>query len=259
MPSGANRRPDRAVGGSANGSSPSSLAGRGVPLSRGVTWRVGCRAFRGERQAARTWPVEQSGAERAPPRLRSGAAIPSPDNVFPMTVHERPFRSVLSRISSPATCTSTGPARPSPSTNDHPVLHDHHEPTTRLHTDAWLRGAGHAVRQERGGRQPRVLAGARQCRFPRRERGGDRQPRGRVAAAQVTHVSTATRIYAETKVLDKEGGRRASPTAAIVTVETRGFQPARRRGLLLTFPTPGDGADGPHAAKPRERPYVSPE
>ena len=63
-------------------------------------------------------------------------------------------------------------------------------------------------------------------------------------------------IYAETKVLEKKESQ-SKPDRGVVTVETLRLQPARRRGLLL--PAPGDGARSADAAKPRRRPYESPE
>ena len=62
-------------------------------------------------------------------------------------------------------------------------------------------------------------------------------------------------IYAETKVLEKRESS-SRPDRGVVTVETRGLQPARRRGLLL--PAQGDGARSATRRQPRQRPYTSP-
>ena len=100
-----------------------------------------------------------------------------------------------------------------------PLLHDHDEPPPAAH-QRLVRRAERAGPQ-RGGRQPRLLARARDERA-RRERRGDRQPRGRDAAAQVPDVPRRHDPRRD------PGARRAgvvsrSPTAAIVTVETKGF------------------------------------
>ena len=63
-------------------------------------------------------------------------------------------------------------------------------------------------------------------------------------------------IYAETKVLEKRESE-SRPDRGVVTVETRGLQPARGRGLLL--PPQGDGAEARRRPRARQRPYTSPE
>ena len=89
-----------------------------------------------------------------------------------------------------------------------------------LHTNDWFARAERAGPQRRR-RQPRVLARARHERA-RRQRRGDRQPRGRDAAAQVPHVprrhdprrDARARRAAESKSKTDRG---------IVTVESKGF------------------------------------
>ena len=55
-------------------------------------------------------------------------------------------------------------------------------------------------------------------------------------------------IYAETVVIEKRESS-SRPDRGVVTVESRGLQPARRRGLLL--PAQGDGAQARRRARAR--------
>ena len=111
-------------------------------------------------------------------RVRSLASVA-------MTTHDRPFgrllRGLRARRRLPALAGQDDHRGRRP-----PLLHDHDEPPSAAHRRV-VRGDADAVRQERRGRQPRLLARARHER-PRRERRRDRQPRGRGAPAQAPDV-----------------------------------------------------------------------
>ena len=108
-----------------------------------------------------------------------------------------------------------------------PLLHDHHEPPPAAHQRLVRRAV--APGQERGGRQPRVLARPRHERARReRRRGG--QPRGRDAQALQAdlprrHDLRRDQGAREEAHLQGRPGHRLG--------RDQGHQPARRRGLLL--------------------------
>ena len=116
-----------------------------------------------------------------------------------------------------------------------PLLHDHHEPPPAPHQRV-VRGAGPPGPQ-RGGGQPRLLAGAGHER-PRRVGPGGGQPGGRGAQALQAHVPRRhhpRRDPGPRQEAHVEGG----PGHRLG--RDQGHQPARRGGLLL--PPQGDGLD----------------
>ena len=107
-----------------------------------------------------------------------------------------------------------------------------------LHTNEWFARERDGAEAERGGRQPRVLAGARACRVPD------------VSGSAVANLEVETlkhakptfhgdTIYAVTRVLDKETSSKRQ--AGHRHRRDQGHQPARRGGLLL--PPQGDGVE----------------
>ena len=168
-----------------------------------------------------------------------------------MTVHERPFGRCLEDFE-PGDVYKHWPGKTITEYDDHLfcIITMNHHP---LHMDAWFAETRDPVRPERRGRQPRVLARARHER-PRRERRGDRQPRGRELQHKRPTFHGDT-IYAETKVLAKKDSE-SKPDRGIVTVETRGFNQRgeevcyfRRKVMVPTRARP----------PPRQRPYKSPD
>ena len=117
-----------------------------------------------------------------------------------------------------------------------------------LHLDSNYAERDHAVRQERRGRQLRLLAAARHER-PRRLRQGHRQPRGRVAQARRADLPRRHdlrpdrgpgQVGVEVQGRPRRGVRR-----------DQGLQPGRHAGVRL--PAQGDGAQAVLPRRPRWR------
>ncbi len=146
-----------------------------------------------------------------------------------MTVYDRPFGRYLEDFV-PGDVYRHWPGKTITEYDDHLVLHDHDEPPPAAHERVVRRerdGAG----QERRGRQPRLLPRPRDERA-RRERLVHRQPRGRVRSAHRSPTFHGDTIYAETRVLEATPSK-SKDDRGIVTVETKAFNQARARGLLL--------------------------
>ena len=165
-----------------------------------------------------------------------------------MTIHERPFGRYLEDFAV-GDIYRHWPGKTITEADDHlfcMITMNHHP----LHTNAVVRGARDRARQERRGRQPRVLARLGHERA-RRQRRGDREPRGRDRCTHKLPTFHGDTIYAETKVLDVVASS-SKPDRGIVTVETKGLN---QRGEEVCFFRRKVMVWKRDAAPPRRRPY----
>ena len=169
-----------------------------------------------------------------------------------MTTHERPFGRYFEDFE-PGDVYKHWPGKTITEYDDHlfcMITMNHHP----LHTDAWF-----AETQTQFGKN--VVVGnlvyslVLGMSVPDVSGVGDRQPRGRDAAAQEADLPRRHDLRRDPRAREEGVVEQAGPRHR-VRRDLR-LQPARRRGLLLQ--AQGDGARSESAAKPRERPYTSPE
>ena len=116
-----------------------------------------------------------------------------------------------------------------------------------LHLDAHYAAETTAVRQERRGRQLRLLAAARHVASPTSP--ARRSPTSRSSrCATWRRPSTATPLYGETTVLDKREST-SKDDRGVVYVETHRLQPGRHGRVHL--PPQGDGAQATATSRTR--------
>ena len=164
-----------------------------------------------------------------------------------MTIHERPFGRNYEEFQV-GDIYRHWPGKTITEYDDHlfcMITMNHHP----LHTNDWYAEQS-APGPERGGRQPRVLRWCSGMSVPD------------VSGAAVANLEVETlkhakttfhgdTIYAETTVLDKKLTSKGD--RGIVTVETKGHQPAGRGGVLL--PAQGHGVEARPPPRAGQRPY----
>ena len=157
-----------------------------------------------------------------------------------MTVHDRPFGRYLEDFV-PGDVYRHWPGKTITEYDDHlfcMITMNHHP----LHTNVWFAENETRARQQRGRRQPRVLAGARHERARRLGR-GDRQPRDRDAAAQEPDLPRRHDLRR-----DPRARQRASPPRA-----TAASSPSRRRASTSTASRSATSAQGDGLEAPTPR------
>ena len=183
----------------------------------------------------------------ARPRASNDAEVASR-----MTVHERPFGRYFEDFE-PGDVYKHWPGKTITEYDDHlfcMITMNHHP----LHTDAWFARDADPVRQERRRRQPRVLARARHV-GPRRERRGDRQPRGRDAPAQEADVPRRHDLRRDEGAREEGVAEQARPRRRRRS-RRRGYN---QRGEEVCYFRRRVMVPKRDAAQPRRRPYDSPE